>query len=318
MSLVQEYSENTFSRALIKMGNSEMHHLTGVSRDNRHIFFIVFSMATFAIFFSSLRELFFISFHNELYSHIILIPFIGAYFMYEKRKELFVKSEYSFVPGIAVLLAGLVLLLIERLQIISPGQNDYLSLMTFTALFFWIGGIVLFYGLKTFETALFPILFLFLIVPVPEFIMDILIYSLQVCSTEATYAFFKMAGIPLIREGFVFNLPGINIEVAKECSGIRSTLSLFILGILSCHLFLKTWRSRGILLLLLFPLAIFKNGLRIITLSLLGLYVDNSWLTNSSLHRDGGFVFFLAALSVFGGIIWLLRKWESKTVKPNL
>ena len=284
---------------------------------NSNTFFIIFSLAAFAIFFSPLQDLLRNSFHNELYSHIILIPFISGYFMYEKRKELFRDPDFSFVYGIVALLVGIVLFLIGRTKAIGLSPNDYLSLMTFAALVFWLGGIIFFYGLKAFKTAVFPLLFLFLMVPVPEFIMDRLIYSLQVCSAEATYAFFKIAGIPLIREGFVFTLPGINIEVAKECSGIRSTLSLFIIGILSCNLFLRTWRSRGVLLLLLFPLAIFKNGLRIITLSLLGLYVDKTWLTNSRMHSEGGFIFFLAALTVFGGIIWLLRKWESQTAKRN-
>jgi exosortase len=285
---------------------------------NRHILFTVFSLATMMIFFAPLRDLVLNSFHNELYSHIVLIPFISGYFLFEKRKELFSNPYYSFLPGSAALLVGILLFLIGRSQVISLNANDRLSLMTLAVLVFWLGGIILFYGLKSFKTALFPLLFLFLMVPVPAFIMDKLIYSLQVCSTEATYVFFKIAGIPIIRDGFVFNLPGINIEVAKECSGIRSTLSLFIIGILSCYLFLKTWRSRGLLLLFLFPLAIFKNGLRIITLSLLGLYVDKSWLTNSSLHRDGGFVFFLIALASFGGIILLLRKWEFRTDKRNL
>ena len=285
---------------------------------NRHIFFLVFSLATLAIFFTPLLDLFRNSFHNELYSHIVLIPFISGYFLYEKRKELFNNPDYSFRPGIAALLAGIVLFFIGRSQATVLTQNDYLSVTILAALVFWLGGITLFYGIKSFRVALFPLLFLLLMVPVPEFIMDKLIYSLQVCSTEATYVFLTIAGIPIIRDGFVFNLPGINIEVAKECSGIRSTLSLFIICILSCYLFLKTWCSRGLLLLFLFPLAIFKNGLRIITLSLLGLYVDKSWLTNSSLHRDGGFVFFLIALASFGGIILLLRKWEFRTDKRNL
>lgn len=285
---------------------------------NRHICFIALSVSALGIFFSPLHDLFISSFSNELYSHIILIPFISMYFLYEKRKELFSNAEYAFVPGIAAVLTGSILFLIGRSHSYAINQNDYLSMMTLAAMVFWIGGVIFFYGLKTFRVALFPLLFLFLMIPLPEFMMDQLIYALQVCSTEATYAFFKIAGIPLIREGFVFYLPGINIEVAKECSGIRSTLSLFILGILSSYLFLKTWRSNVLLMALLFPLAIFKNGLRIISLSLLGLYVDESWLTNSKLHHEGGFVFFGAALIVFGGIIWLLRKWESNTSKQNV
>jgi hypothetical protein len=113
-------------------------------------------MVVLGIFFSALRDLFGDVFNNELYSHIILIPFISGYFLYEKRKDLFSNPDYSFVLGIAALLAGTVLSLIGGFPITRFNQNDYLSLMAFAALVFWLGGIILFYGLKTFRAAIFP------------------------------------------------------------------------------------------------------------------------------------------------------------------
>jgi len=278
----------------------------------RTALFALFNTAMLIIFFSPLKELLLSSSHNELYSHIILVPFISGYLLYMRRRELGLHAAYSYVPGALVMLTGIVLSVVGRN--VRPGlsQNDYLSIMTSAAVVFLLGGFLVCYGVRAFKGALFPLLFLFFVVPVPAVIMDRLIYSLQSWSAEVSYGFFKLAGIPIVREGLVFHLSGITVEVARECSGIRSTLVLFLLGILSSALFLETWRARAVLLLLLFPLAIFKNSLRIVTLSLLGSYADKAWVETSPLHRKGGFVFFLAAMAVFGIILWLLSRWESR------
>ena len=42
-----------------------------------------------------------------------------------------------------------------------------------------------------------------------------------------------------MRHGTVFELPGIVLQVAQECSGIRSSWVLLITSLLASHLFLK-------------------------------------------------------------------------------
>ena len=108
-----------------------------------------------------------------------------------------------------------------------------------------------------------------------------------------------------------FQLPGIAIEVAKECSGIRSSLALFITSLLAGHMFLKTTWRKVVLVLVIIPLTIFKNAVRITTLSLLAVYVDKSWLTDSWLHKGGGIVFFVLALVFFAPVLWALARSES-------
>jgi len=283
----------------------------------RNILFLFFNIGTIIIFYATMRDLIVLSLHNSYYSHIILIPLISGYFIYLRRKAIFSDIHYSYTAGIILIIIGSILYLTGKTHGIELDQNDYLSLMTFSYLIFWMGGFVLFYGIRAFRTGAFPLLFLIFLVPMPGLIMEKIIFLLQIGSAEATYGFFKLTGTLFLREGVVFHLPGISVEVAKECSGIRSSIALFIMGLILSNMFLQTGWRRIILILSIFPLAIIKNGIRIGTLSLLAIYIDESFITNSKLHSEGGIIFFLIALSLLAPILWLLRKSEKGAEKIN-
>src|SRR5207245_1945207 len=145
--------------------------------------------------------------------------------------------------------------------------------------------------------------------PIPDFLLNRVIFWLQTGSAEVSYAVFELLGVPIFRTGFVFALPGVTIEVAKECSGIRSSLALLITSLLAGHLFLRSaWRKAALTLATL-PLLIVKNGIRIVTLTLLSIYVDPSFLTGR-LHHEGGIVFFILALVILAPVLRLLQMSE--------
>ena len=100
----------------------------------------------------------------------------------------------------------------------------------------------------------------------------------------------------------------VTIEVAKQCSGIRSTMALVITGVLAAHLFLRRPWSKLILMLTILPITVFKNGLRIVILTLLAIHVDERFLTGGFLHKSGGFLFYIPGLMIFGGILFLVEK----------
>jgi len=283
----------------------------------RNILFLFLNIVTIIMFYAPMRDLIVLSLHNEYYSHIILIPLISGYFMYLRRKAIFSNITYSYAAGIILIIIGGILSLTGKTQEIKLDQNDYLSLMTFSNLIFWMGGFVFFFGIKAFRIGAFPLLFLIFLIPIPSLLMEKIIFLLQIGSAEATYVFFKLTGISFLREGFVFHLPVFSVEVAKECSGIRSSIALFIMGVILSNMFLQTGCKRIILILCIFPLAIIKNGIRIVTLSLLALYIDESFITNSKLHSEGGIIFFLIALTLLVPILWLLRKSEKRAEKVN-
>ncbi len=277
----------------------------------RNLFFLIFSLITIIIFYSPLIELVSMSSKSELYSHILLIPLISAYFFYGKRKEVISLAKYSFAIGAIISLAGIIIYFYVLNKLTGLNSNDFMSLKIYSLLLFWAGGFILFYGLKSLRIAIFPVLFLFLFAPIPSIVVEKFIFFLQVLSTEATYLLFKITGIPVLREGFTFHLPGLSIEVAKQCSGIRSSLALIITSLIAGEFFLKTRWKKLVLVLCVIPITIFKNGLRISVLSLLGVYVDPRIL-GSQLHRSGGIPFFIFALILMAPILFFLIKSEKK------
>lgn len=272
---------------------------------------MVLSLVAIALAYPPLSELLSSAARKEYYSHIPIIPIISIFFFYQKRKEIVSSQEYAWRPGVFLLILGLGFYLwgTTRQEVLS--LNDYAAILAISSLIFWIGAFIFCYGIRTFRQNLFPILFFLFIVPFPEKLLDEIIYYLQVGSTEFAHLFFVIAGIPFVREEFIFQLPGMSIEVAKQCSGIRSTLALVITSVVAGELFLKTGWKKLILVLCVFPITVFKNGLRIAVLSLLGVYVDPRIL-GSELHRSGGIPFFGLALLFMAPILLYLMRTERK------
>lgn len=172
-----------------------------------------------------------------------------------------------------------------------------------------IAAFILCYGAPAFRAAAFPLVFLFFMVPIPDSILDRMIWLLQSGSTDAAALLLKAAHIAVVRHGFVLTLPSFDIEVARECSGIRSTITLLVVAVVLSHLFIRSNWKRSLLVLLVFPIAIVRNGLRIFSISALGTSVDPSFLSGN-LHRYGGIPLFVLSLGVLMLIIWWLRKFE--------
>lgn len=196
-------------------------------------------------------------------------------------------------------------------------QNDFLSVVVLSWVICVAGGFTAIYGTASAWAAVFPLAFLIFMVPVPEAVVDAITGFLQSGSTEVAWQLFNLIGAPVQRDGYFFHLPGLNIEVAKQCSGIRSSLALLISGVLASHLFLRTWLGKAALMSVIVPIAIVKNGLRITALTLSGYYIDERMLYGS-LHTRGGMFFFAIAVLLAGTAIWCLRGLERKTaVKKN-
>ncbi len=276
--------------------------------DKRFLMFIGFTLAGLALVFEPLRDLMDSAQRSDYYSHIVLIPLVTGYLIYSKRKDLLGNPSPSYGMGGILILIGLALYGLGFYQAKGLILGDQSALLVFSAVVFWTGGFMLLYGLDAFRRNPFPFLFLVFMIPIPNVLLSRIIYALQSASTEVSEALFFLIGVPYEREGFVFHLPGVSIEVAEVCSGIRSSLALFITSILAGHVFLDRFWKKAVLAVVVFPVTVFKNGIRIMTLSLLGAYVDPRFLTGGFLHKSGGFLFFIPALALLGLALWALRK----------
>jgi exosortase C (VPDSG-CTERM-specific) len=250
--------------------------------------------------------------HSALHSHILLIPFVSAYLLYIRRDQLPRKYVADIPLGMVLLAGGLgVLLFTYWLNFAGRAlaDNYYLVLLTLSFLCCLAAGGFFFFGRDWMRAAAFPVAYLIFMVPMPDAMADALETASKYASAEAANLFFHLSGTPFLRAGLVFQLPNITIEVAQECSGIRSSWVLFITSVLAANLFLKSSWRRLVLVALVIPLAILRNGFRIFVIGLLCVNAGPQMI-NSVIHRRGGPVFFVLSLVPFLLLLWWLRKGE--------
>ena len=255
-----------------------------------------------------LREFVTYARHSEVHSYVLLIPFVTAYLIYIRWKQL--SRELSSSWGYALLLATVGIgALLASLHFAELGQNDYMTLLALSFFCFVIAGTFLFLGSKWARSAMFPLFFFAFMIPLPEAAVDFLENASKEASAEVANWLFLISGTPALRTGTIFQLPGMTIEVAKECSGIRSSLVLVITSVLAAHMFLRTTWRRALLVAAVIPLGLLRNGLRILVISLLCVHIGPEMI-NSVIHRRGGPVFFVASLIPLFVVLWWLRRGE--------
>src|SRR3972149_6327136 len=100
-----------------------------------------------------------------------------------------------------------------------------------------IYGIILtYYGKDIAKELLFPIAYLFFMVPfLGIFFLNRISNMLKLFSAYLSAKIIYLLGIPVFREGVILNFSTGSIEVADPCSGIRSILSLLALGIIFAY-----------------------------------------------------------------------------------
>lgn len=248
---------------------------------------------------------------NDDYSHVGLIPFLFLFGLWHRRSEILPATTPGPRLAPVFVLAVAALAITEFFWEGAANEVDQLSLRI--ALFV-LGLIALFVwrlGTQALQKAAFPFFLLLFFIPPPSFVLRHWVEALLWGSAHTTDLFFRLTGVPYLREGSHFYLANLAIEIAEQCSGIRSTMALVITGLLAGWLYLERLWSRSLLVLLLFPLAVFKNGLRITVLTLLSIHVDPGFL-RGDLHRQGGIVFFLITLMIMGGLLWGIQKLERR------
>lgn len=250
---------------------------------------------------------------GELYSHLPLIPFVVAYLVWLRCATLrSLPSQPARWSALVLALAGVVVgVLAFSGQV--PGRGAVLADVVFWQMLgvylLTLAGGFWFFGVRVMKQCLFPILILAFMLPFPQRVFLEFELFLQAASAEVSYWVLAMTGMPMLREGFSFRLPGFAFNVAPECSGIRSTIVLFITSLVAGEVFLKSPWRRAVLALIVVPLGILRNTLRIFTIAMLCVHVDPSYV-NSPIHHHGGPLFFLISLIPFFLILRSLRKSE--------
>jgi exosortase len=274
----------------------------------------------------SLESVFALALSDDQYTHILLIVPISValvFFDWEpyarSRSQSFLKSSQPFSSISAAIVSGLLIvaalvkILVQRR--IHLSSDEVLAANMLVLVVLWIAAFLACFGRRAFWQALFPICFLFGLVPLPNFMLNSVVRMLQYGSAAVARLLFVMSGIPAAQKGLLLHIPGLTLAVAPECSSIRSSSILVVITMVLAQLFLHSPWKKAVLVAASIPLAIAKNGLRIFVLGVLATQVDPRFLTGR-LHRQGGIVFFLIALAAIFLLLRIMGYWEAKNAKP--
>jgi exosortase len=272
--------------------------------------FLALGAISIALWWGALSSLFALAWRDEQYTHILLILPLSAALLFMEWEPPAGRSGRSVTAGSALLAIAL-LARAGTGWIALLSAADVRLAVNILALVAWCtGAFLLCFGSRAFRRALFPLCFLLWMVPLPRFILDPLVSLLQQGSTASAHLFFAAAGIPVEQTGTLVHIPGLTLEVAPECSSIRSSMMLLVTTMFIAQLLLvSSWR-KVVLVAAAVPLSVLKNGLRIFALGTLATKVDPGFLTGR-FHRQGGIIFLLIALAGIFLLLWALRRGEN-------
>lgn len=237
--------------------------------------------------------------HDPNFSHGFFVPLFSAFVIWQERDRLARILSRPSWSGVAVLLAGLVVLIVGRL-------GAELFLARSSLLLVLAGVVILFLGWNLFRAVLFPWAFLLMMIPIPTIVFNQITFPLQLLASQVAATVLPVLGVPVLREGNVINLPAMPLEVAEACSGIRSLMSLVALAIIYGYLLEKRLWVRWLLALAAVPITVVANDVRIIGTGLLVQYWDPE-AAEGYFHASWGWIIFVISLIMLYALHGLVR-----------
>ena len=221
------------------------------------------------------------------YSHGFLIAPLAVFFAYERRPQLRRATVSGSWWGLVPLVVGAASLAVGRLGV-------ELTTMRWGFVLTLNGMVLLLLGREVYKILLFPLFFLFLMVPLPESLINVIAFPLQLLASSAAVETLHTLRIPALLEGNIIHLARSQLFVAEACSGLRSLMALITLGVVFAYFFRPTAGERIILVLSAIPIAIFVNAVRV---TLTGI-LTHHWgpeAASGAIHDFQGMITFVLA-----------------------
>jgi exosortase len=222
--------------------------------------------------------------HHSDNSHGILVPLVSAYFIWQKKGELTLKKISNSSWGAIILAISMGLYLLNYAGAIAVVSRA----MIVSSL---IGLVIFTLGKEIFSILTFPLLFLFFMVPVPDSILGLVSFPLQLFATKVSTFFLQAFSVPAYREGNMLYFSQTHLEVAEACSGIRSIMSFGMLSFVFAYMMNKIWWKRIVLVLSTIPLALFANIVRVTGTGILAHFFGDK-VARDFLHEFSGLAVF--------------------------
>ena len=234
------------------------------------------------------------------YGHGFFVPLFSSYILWHER-ERWTKTEIKPSNfGFVVMLGAVGLLLLGSL-----GAELFVSRFSLLVL---LAGMILFLaGWKMLRAVSFPLSYLIWMIPIPVIIFNQITFPLQLLASRLATAWLELVQVPVLRDGNVLVMSNYSLEVVEACSGIRSLMTLIALAVAYVYLFEPRRWVRYVLTLLMIPIAIVTNAIRILGAGMLAHRYGPA-TAEGFLHGFSGWLIFVSALVLKFLCHWILGR----------
>lgn len=170
-----------------------------------------------------------------------------------------------------------------------------------------MGFTVLLWGRAVLGQAWFAFFFMFFMIPLPGTVVDPVTLPMKTAVSYMAEQIMYFFGYPVARVGVILYVGQYQMLVADACAGLRTLFTLEALGLLYLNLvrYQSVGRNVGLALLII-PISMSANVIRVIVLCLVTLYLGDE-AGQGFLHGFAGFVLFFSALALTLAADSLLR-----------
>jgi len=241
------------------------------------------------------------------YSHGFLVPLFSLYLVWQQRASLRTLPRSGSLTGIPVIAAGIGALILGDL-----GAENFLMRSSLIVI---IAGLILFHlGIQVFRAVVFPVLFLFLMVPLPGIVFYAVTFPLQRLAAEQAAWTLEALGVPVLLDGNVIHLAQLTLGVTEACSGIRSLISLFAGAVVWAYMLLPGGWPMLAFVAATVPITIFANATRVVLTGLIGQHFGVEY-ASGFFHEFAGwaiYVFAFVALLATHSLLQAVshRRWR--------
>lgn len=238
-------------------------------------------------------------------SHGFWVPLFSAWLIWRRRAELRAfASKGTLLPGIVLVLVGVGML------VVGKAGGEYFTMRS--SLVFVTGGLFwIVFGGEGFRLCLFPLVYLFFMVPIPYILYDAIAFPLKMMASWVGEHTLTLVGVPVFREGNIIFLPNLQLEVADACSGIRSLVGLMVVGTAAAYI-MTLGVARGVAVFLsAIPISVVTNSLRIFVTGVLS-YKFGQKVAEGFFHEFSGLVVFLLGVLLIVSLGLIMRRIGSQ------
>lgn len=241
---------------------------------------------------------------SSTFNHCLLIVPIIGWLVMQRKEELRKLSPQTYLPAIFYTAIGAGGWMLGDAAGVAVARQLGLIMML-------QGSVSALLGKNVTRGLLFPIFYMFFLVPIGEEAVPML----QTITAKMCIIFLSWTDIPAHIDGIFITTPTGYFKVAEECSGVKFLIAMVAYGALVSNLCFKSWTRRIMFMAICVVIPIIANGLRAFGTIYIAHHTSIEFAVGFD-HVFYGWIFFAIVLVIVMAIGW--RFFDKAVDAPDL